>query len=317
MNITLEKALEMFIDDQELKGNSPETIKYYRRIIGYFIDFFGVSKNTNDIQLQDLKNYLMDLRIRNKMQNHIFKPKVDKKIKSVSIQSYIRGLRVFIKWLEGEGYIIENIHEQFKLPKATKNVIEILSDEEIQKLMDSMKQNTELGLRNTCIVALILDSGLRRNEVLTIDYDKLHLNQGILKVIGKGDKERIVPVGLYTKKLLHKYINGYRSMPEYETKRLFIDKNRKPMSDTALKQLFARLRKRTEIERLKPHLLRHTFATKYLMNGGDIFSLQQILGHTSLEMVRRYSHLASSYIVGKHKMFSPLDNIEKKRYQYR
>lgn len=308
MNIFVENALEMFIDDQELKGNSPETIKYYRRVIGYFIDFYG-DKYTCDIQLQDLKNYLLDLRSRNKMENHPFKPKNDKKIKSVSIQSYIRGLRVFLKWMQGEGYISENLHEQFKLPKATKKVIEILSDDEIQSLMSSMKQNTELGLRNSCIVALMLDCGLRRNEVLSLDYDKLHLNQGVLKAYGKGDKERIVPVGLYTKKLLHKYINGYRSMPEYETKRLFIDANKRPMSDSALKQLFLRLRKRSEIERLYPHLLRHTFATKYLMNGGDIFSLQQILGHTSIDMVRLYSHLASAYVVGRHKQFSPLDNI--------
>lgn len=92
-----------------------------------------------------------------------------------------------------------------------------------------------------------------------------------------------------------------------------MDVNFKEMSDSALKQLFVRLRKRAIIDRLHPHILQHTFPTKYLMNGGDIFSLQLILGHTSLEMVRKYSHLASSYVMNAHKKFSPLDNIYVKK----
>jgi len=315
MNVTLENAIQQFLVDQELKGNSPQTLKYYNTNLRFFKEFIGSEKVLTDISLQDLKNYLISLRTRTKMQNHPFKPKEDKPIKSISIQTYIRAIRVFIKWAQGEGYIINDLHSQFKLPKATKNTIEILSDEEIQQLMKSMKQNTEMGLRNSCMVALMLDSGLRRTEVLNIDYDNVHLTQGVIKVHGKGDKERIVPLGLYTKKLLLKYISGYRSMPTHDTKRLFIDATFKPMSDSALKQLFVRLRKKLKIDRLHPHILRHTFATKYLMNGGDIFSLQQILGHTSLEMVRRYSHLASAYIIHKHKQFSPLDNIESAKYK--
>lgn len=310
MNMTLENAIQLFLVDQEIKGNSLQTIKYYDVNLRYFKEFLTPGICVSEITLLHLKNYLISLRSRTKMQNHPFKPKVDKPIKSISIQTYIRAVRVFIKWLQTEGYISQDLHSQFKLPKATKNTIEILSDEEIQLLLKSMKQNTEIGLRNSCIVALMLDSGLRKKEALYLDYDNIHLSQGVVKVHGKGDKERIVPLGLYTKKLLLKYISGYRSMPVTDTKRLFIDKNCKVMSDSALKQLFVRLRNVTKISRLHPHILRHTFATKYLMNGGDIFSLQQILGHTSLEMVRRYSHLASAYVVHKHKQFSPLDNIE-------
>lgn len=104
-------------------------------------------------------------------------------------------------------------------------------------------------------------------------------------------------------------------MPIFETKRLFMDKECKPMTENAVKQLFLRLRNRTKIDRLHPHILRHTFATKYLMNGGDIFSLQQILGHTSLEMVRRYSHLASAYVIQNAKRYSPLDKLVSGKYR--
>ena len=97
-------------------------------------------------------------------------------------------------------------------------------------------------------------------------------------------------------------------MPEYDTKSLFVDKYKKPLTEDSVKMLFKRLRKTLDIDRLHPHLLRHTFATQYLINGGDTFSLQQILGHTSLEMVRRYSHLASSHMLNKHRKYSPIDN---------
>lgn len=315
MNVRLENVIEQFLVDQELKGNTEATIQFYKRCLKYFLRFIGNDKFTEDISIEELKAYLMYLKNRERFANSIVKPKIARPVSSVTVQTYIRALRSFCAWLFAEGYIKEDLAGKFKLPRAVKKVIEILSDEEIHNLMKSMKHTTELGLRNSCMVALMLDCGLRRNEVLAIDYDNVHISQSVIKVFGKGQKERIVPLGLYTKKLLLKYIGGFRPMPVYETKRLFLDKECKPISECALKQLFRRLRQKTGIERLHPHILRHTFATKYLMNGGDIFSLQQILGHTSLEMVRRYSHLASSYVVLNYKKYSPLDNLQSQKYR--
>jgi len=315
MNITLENAVSLFLVDQDLKGNSDKTIEYYNNTLGYFLDFMGKEKNVQDININDLNNYMLMLKKRPMMKNHPFRPKEDRPIKSISLQSYIRSIRSFLGWLYKECYIKDNLQKDYKLPKAKKSVIEILSNREIEVLLYSFNNKKEIGLRNLCIISLMLDSGLRRSEVINLNYDNIHITQGIIKVTGKGDKERIVPIGLYTKKQLIKYMNGFRSMPEYETKKLFIDIYKKPITENAIKQLFVRLRKKTGIERLKPHLLRHTFATKYLMNGGDIFSLQQILGHTSLDMVRRYSHLASSYIVHNYKKLSPLDNIYSNKYK--
>ncbi len=119
-------------------------------------------------------------------------------------------------------------------------------------------------------------------------------------------------MGLYTKKLLYKYLNGYRPMPEYPTDRVFLSQDKTPITEDVIKMLFYRLKRKTAIQRLKPHLLRHTFATRYLMNGGDAFSLQMILGHTSLEMTRKYSHIASSYTVKNLKNLSTLDRLKGK-----
>ncbi len=315
MRFNLKTSIEQFLIDQELKGNTKKTLKYYSSSLGYFSDYIGLDKIISEIKLEDLKRYLLMIKNRPKLQNHPFKPTQNIPIASSSIQTYIRAVKAFLNWANDEGYTPENIAKRFKLPRAVKKVVEILSDEEIEKLMQSMNTNTEMGLRNSCLCALMLDCGLRSSEALMLDYDNIHISQGIIKVLGKGQKERIVPLGLYTKKLLLKYLNGYRPMSEIETKRLLIDNKLKPMSQNAVKQLFLRLRNRTKIDRLHPHILRHTFSTKYLMNGGDIFSLQQILGHTSLEMVRRYSHLASSYVVQNYKQYSPLDRLVSGRYK--
>lgn len=306
--ITIEKAIDLFIIEQQLKGNTEKTQKNYRQFLKYFVSFIGKDKFVNELELYDLKQY--QLYLNNKEKEYTVKTTIKKKITKTTIQTYIRSLRVFVRWLYEEGYIRENFALKFKLPKAPRKTIEILSDEEIQKLYKSINDRTEFGLRNKCVVSLMLDSGLRLDETITLEVPSIHFTQNVVKVSGKGEKDRIVPLGTYTKKLLFKYLNGYRPMPEYPTDRIFISQEKTPISSDVIKMLFYRLKKKTGITRLKPHLLRHTFATRYLMNGGDAFSLQMILGHTSLEMTRKYSHLASSYTVKNFKNLSTLDRLK-------
>ncbi|NLN48440.1 MAG: tyrosine-type recombinase/integrase [Clostridiales bacterium] len=291
--MTIQKAVQAFLIEQEVKGNTEKTRDNYKTYLGYFQDYIGKDTNIKELDAGKLNDYSLSLK--------------NGKRSQATVQTYIRHTRAFIGWLENEGYV-ENLHSKFKLPKATKKIIEVLSDEEIEKVFKCFNERCSLGLRNILIIALMMDSGLRKNEIITLDCDNIHISQGVIKVKGKGQKERLVPMGVYAKRYLVKYLNGGRILPDLESNRLIIDKDRKPITQNAIKMLFQRLKKKTGIKRLKPHLMRHTFATRYLINGGDIFSLQQILGHTSLEMVRRYMHLASSYTVRTFKRHSPLDN---------
>lgn len=310
-----EDALKMFLIDRELKGSTPKTLQNYQQQVGYFIDFIGPHIDIKDLTLQDLQAYQMDLMNREKYTEHPIIKQQPGSISRITVQSYIRQLRIFINYLYKEGFIEKDLCQKFRVPKATKKVINILSDDEKQQILNSYSEKTELQLRNKCIVALMMDSGLRRNEVIHLQYDDVQIPYNYIRIYGKGQKERIVPIGQTTKKLLIKYINK-RSTPDIDTRRLFIDKDKKPITENAIKMIFQRLKKKTGIERLHPHMLRHTFATDYLINGGDLFSLQQILGHTSLEMVKKYSHLASSYIISNHKKLSPLDEMQKKKFRY-
>jgi site-specific recombinase XerD len=165
------------------------------------------------------------------------------------------------------------------------------------------------GARNYAICALMIDSGLRLNEVVTLESDNVHIAEGYCIVNGKGNKQRIVPLGLQSKRALIRYTGR---MPQCSMKTLFVQKDTLiPLKQSTVKQLFRKLKTRANIPRLRPHLLRHSFATRYLGNGGDIYSLQQILGHTSLEMVKRYVHLIPSKLVVCHSQFSPLDILIK------
>ena len=173
--------------------------------------------------------------------------------------------------------------------------------------MGSFDTRHFIQLRNYCICALMLDSGLRMNEAATLTLDNLHVHEGYAIVDGKGGKQRSVPLGNCSKKMLLRYLR--RRPGCAQTNQVFITSALNPIRRSTITQLFRKLKKKTGIARLRPHLLRHTFATRYLENGGDMYTLQSILGHTSLEMVRKYVHLTTRKTVLTFPKFSPLDNI--------
>jgi site-specific recombinase XerD len=143
--------------------------------------------------------------------------------------------------------------------------------------------------------------------------DDVHMDEGYLKVMGKGKKERIVPIGNNAQRVLQRYLFRFRLKPINPViDNVFLSTSNKPITENSMKLMFARLSQRSGVCRLHAHLCRHTFATRFLINGGDVFTLQQILGHSSLEMVRNYVNLASSHIAVQHRKFSPLDHLNLK-----
>jgi site-specific recombinase XerD len=194
--------------------------------------------------------------------------------------------------------------------KLDQKVVTILSDEEIRTIINSFNPKQPLDARNQTIFMILLDSGLRIGEIVRLKTDDLHLDEGIIKVLGKGKKERFVPIGSNSQKVLQRYLFRYRMRQDgFQNDYAFLSNSGNPLTENSLKLMFARLAQRTGVKRLHAHLCRHTFATKFLINGGDVFSLQQILGHSTLEMVRHYVNLASSHVTLQHRRFSPLDRL--------
>ena len=168
------------------------------------------------------------------------------------------------------------------------------------------------GYRGVVIVLTLLDTGLRVNELINLKMENVWLEEGLIKVLGKGNKERLVPIGKQIRKLPWRYISQYRpepARPKPDT--LFLTQDGRPLTknrvDSIMKH-YGRMAGLTGV-RCSPHTLRHTFAIYFLRNDGDIFSLQKILGHSSLEMTRRYCELANVDIKKAHTIASPVDNL--------
>lgn len=156
-----------------------------------------------------------------------------------------------------------------------------------------------------------LDTGIRLDELVNLKLSKIDFAIGEMTVFGKGRKERKVPVGTQAKKALMDYVTMQRSEPvnpKHEDL-VFINADGYPITHDSVEKVFQRVRKAADVPKFHPHVCRHTFSVRYLMNGGDAFSLQKILGHTSLEMTRRYVNLASGDVKDKHRRFSPMDNL--------
>jgi len=150
------------------------------------------------------------------------------------------------------------------------------------------------------------------SELCNLKRDNLWLDEGMLKVVGKGNKERLIPIGKQVQRLLWRYINRYRpepAMASYDF--LFLTRKGKPLTKDRVEKIMTCYGRKAELKgvRCSPHTLRHTAAMKFLRNGGDVFSLQRMLGHVSLEMTRRYCELADIDVKRAHMTASPVDNL--------
>lgn len=237
-------------------------------------------------------------------------PFTNSKLAPISIQDYIRALRAFFSWLYKEGYTIENRLAKLKPPKAPNKVVEILTQEEIAQVLGSISPNTSTGARDYAILLLLLDTGLRCSELINFELKDINIESGYLKVMGKGSKERIVPFGATVQKALLRYLLHFRPEPfNLSIQNFFLTLEGKPLTYEGVRMIFRRIASKSGVTRLHPHLCRHTFATNYLINGGDVFSLQQILRRTTLDMVRHYVTLASAHVTIQHRKFSPMDRM--------
>ena len=243
-----------------------------------------------------------------------------KPLSQATVQGYVRTLKSFFSWATREEYLAANPMTKIPVPKATTKVTNTFSQEQIAMLIAVYQGSNGSGCRNLTILLLLLDSGIRVSELVGIHLSDIGLAEGTIKItLAKGNKERLVPIGSLVQRTLWKYINHYRPRPLTDkVTRLFLSEEGLPLTRSGIQQMLRRSGKRAGIigVRCSPHTFRHTFAKNYLLNGGDIFSLQKILGHSSLASVRLYLNLFSSDVKKQHQRFSPVDNMVGSRSLY-
>ena len=309
----LKALLDCFLVHQRLRNNSAKTIHNYSMFIGlffaYLADKHGITA-ADTLTIHHVNAYHLYLQEKPSMRGKESEKRV---LSGKSIQTYMRHVKIFLRFCFNEELITTDIARKMVTPKAEKPVIEILTDKEAAELLNSFNTRSLLGMRNYCICLLMLDCGLRVSEVCGLRVGDVNLDVGYAAVTGKGKKGRVVPVGVKCRQMLLRYIYRFRfrsvsgvgvngslisavgasiSQNEY----IFITQSGSPLSQTAVVQVFRRLKKRLNISRLHAHLLRHTFATNFLLaNLGDVYQLAQLLGHDDIKTTQIYLHAANFY----------------------
>ncbi len=264
------------------KGYSINTINSYLKDISLYLDYLIKKNNINnikEIKEEDILKYLKKLKKDN--------------ISSTSISRKISAIKNFHNFYKLE-YDLKDVSFNIKTPKIEKKLPQVLSVEEINRLIDSIDLKTPIGLRNKALIETLYATGLRVSELLNIKLSDINLNKSYIITLGKGDKERKVIIGEYALQAIKTYILEARTkLLKGYNPYLFLNYKGEQISRQGFYKILDELRINANIDKeISPHTLRHSFATHLLQNGVDLRYVQELLGHTNLQTTQIYTHIA-------------------------
>jgi site-specific recombinase XerD len=233
----------------------------------------------------------------------------NKPLRPATVRTYFEHLRAFFSWLENEEYLSRSPFHNFAPPVYRADQVQPFNPNQVEDILNACRKS-KYPQRDEAIVRFLLDTGVRASEMCNLRMRDCDLSEGQARVLGKGNKYRTVCFGRKTSRALRAYFRYDERMPEEP---LFFSERGidagAGLTRRGLLQLIERLGKQAKVQgtRCTPHVFRHTFAVEFLRNGGNVFSLKQMLGHTSLHMTNNYVALAEADIKKQHRQFSPGD----------
>ena len=313
-------AIDDSLHDHDGGNHSAKTLEWHRTALGFLRTFLKEKRSITligEVDAPDISAWFAHLRKT---------PGARGKVRSQrTIQTYARSARAFFHWLVRRETIERNPFDRIVFPKVGRPLIQTIEPEEFEQLLQACVPPNETGpiadhaaVRNRAILWLLYDTGIRVSELCGLrlgDFDRRH---GVITVTGKGSKERRVALGQNCLRHLLYYLDRYRPDEEELAEwgsagedHLFLAETRTPLTKNGVEMLFARLRKRAGItgKRISPHILRHTFAVRYLVLGNDPFSLQELLGHDDMTTVKNYMHMNDVTIQEQKRKYSPGDHL--------
>jgi len=296
------------------EGLSENTIFLTRRAVGYFTIFLvnsGLSTEVGSIGVKEIRNFILYLKESHRFENHPSIKNKTGKLTGHTINCYLRTIRAFWGWLLREGFVDSSPFNKISIPKPPKKIITPFTEEQIQRLIKKIDTSTTAGIRNYAIILAFLDTGMRLGELIGLKITDIDFRNSTLKVFGKGAKERRLPIGRRLMAALWKY--GL-SRPKPATgliDNFFLTQEGRSLTKNRVETIIKYLGRKAELQgvRCSPHTFRHTFCIQFLRNGANLFTLQQMTGHSSLEVLRGYVALAESDLKKAHDKFSPADNM--------
>ncbi|GGK19540.1 tyrosine recombinase XerD [Deinococcus malanensis] len=286
---------------------SPATIEFYR---------FALEPLEKFLHEQDLEPDA-DLVTRGLLQEFQLWLRTSRGLQPGGEHAVMRGLRATFRWAHEEELIARDPTAKLRLPTLPQEHPPAVQPDEVERCL-RVATGMPQPLRNRALLLCLYDTGLRLGEVIALRVEDVNMETGLITVraeTAKRQKARVVPMGVKTAKAMNAYERKERRPVVPHVREMFLSRTGEPMTRGVLTHLMCKVASTAGLPRAHtaPHAWRHGFATQYLRNGGDMFSLQQIMGHTSLEMVRRYVRFLPDDLQNKHLRSSPVDHLGKKR----
>lgn len=287
----METALQRYLDHLKVeKGLSKNTLAAYGTDLQGFLAFLKARKRASwaEVTAQDISEHALKLS--------------DRSLKARSLARHLIAVRGLYKFLIKEGDVRKNPTTLVELPKAGRKLPNFLTLDEVDRLLSAAKGRAEEGpegVRNLTMLDVLYATGLRVSELVNLTVDDLHLERGFLKTMGKGKKERIVPIGRTALQSLQYYMATARELLRKgrSTQSLFVTRLGKAMSRQMFWKLLKELSRRAQIKKdMSPHVLRHSFATHLVQRGADLRSVQAMLGHADISTTQIYTHLNLAHL---------------------
>jgi len=277
----------------------------------------NVSSQTIDAYKRDLKQYLGyidDQKIKELSQitpTHIrdyIRILNDRGMAPASISRIISSIRSYHKYLSGETIISENPALVIKNPKIPKKLPDVLSEKEISSIIGSIKESSQFYQRDKAMIEMLYSCGIRVSELCGLEMSNLFLEDELIRVLGKGNKERLLPIGGRAKKYLNDYLihTRIRLMKQTGSSHIFLSRNGKALTRAMVNNILNKWTQISGVNRsVSPHILRHSFATHLLEGGADLRFVQALLGHSDISTTQIYTHLDKHYLKEIYKSHHP------------
>lgn len=310
--LSFEDALQPFLLQCRAKRLSPRTTEWYQERLRYLQNFLGLFYHNQLLSINTITPLIIREFIVHMQEREHARIK-GRLLSSSMVAGVVRAVKIFFNFLFKEGLIEENPCASISIPKEIQKVIVPLTTEEIQKLLSVFDLKSFVGLRNHVMLLLFLDCMLRLSELINIKITDVNLRTFTIKVMGKGARERVLPIGMHTAKTLGKYLRIRGDIPGNYF--LFVSKNGEKMKCRRVEGIVKYAGIKAGISfHLFPHLMRHSSAISWVRNNGDCFSLCKILGHSDLTITKRYvSFAAIEDLSRKHAEFGLIDKILSER----
>jgi len=293
----------------QAENESDRTVEAVIGAASKFDSFIGGNTNPQNIKADDLRRYILHLQERCKWSDHPTIKKNHDHLSPNTVAHHVRHIRFFWSWMHSEGFIEYNPFARVKTPQETGKVVSPLTPGEVTQLIKVIQRNNHKGYRDSCIIVTLYGTVLRISELLDLLLSNVDFTNGQIKVVGKGDKERSVFMSPKVYKALFKYYSKWR--PKVSSAYFFIHEDGRRLTRFYFEhRMQAYVRKANLTKPCTPHILRYSGTIQLLRNGCNSYTLQQILGHTTMEMTRRYLKISNSDIEKSLKSFSPAEQID-------